>query len=160
MTSGIPAGERRLLWSVLIVLAVFTLLEGLVLARLGARIDALENLAETAGESPLEDASEGLAAARDGRHNTMERIAEFSVENDLDPDTAAALRQLVEASEARLQGLPARVEDGEITEEQRFELLAAELGRRHEEIEQLLGPALARELRERLPGVAPAPADP
>jgi len=148
---AVPAGERKLLWSVLIVVICFMVVQGLLLARLGARVNALEQAREAMTEGIAEPTPPGwLASPAAGHDSTMERIGEFCVEQDIDPSTAAVLRQQVEASEARLQELPARVERGEISDVERIELLEAEMARRHEAFGRIVGAALADELHQRL----------
>jgi len=167
----VPLSERKLLWSIVIVLAVFCLLEGITILSWGSRIRRLEQqvgpihvpqAAVTDDWSQPQDgrpqpAQRETPTVKDNEHEVIAgravvlmRVDEFCTENNLDDETAVALRTLVDDSEQMLEKLPAREKSGEISGEQRVQMLEEELERRKRATAEMLGEEMAGKLLDKL----------
>jgi len=163
--------ERKLLWSIVIVLSVFTLLEGVTILSWGSRIRRLEQQIGPV-QVPQARISEDWTPSQDGRPQPTERqtptvvdnehevvagrsivmmrVEEFATEHDLDAATTSALRELMDESERMLEKLPAREKSGEISGEQRVQMLEEELDRRKRATAEMLGEEMAGKLLDKL----------
>lgn len=166
----LPLTERKLLWSIVIVLAVFSLLEGVTILSWGSRIRRLEqqvgpvHVPQAANDERThpqdqrpQTVQRDIPAVKDNEHDAVAgrsvvlmRVDEFAVENELDESTAAALRELMDKSERLLEKLPAREESGEISGEQRVQMLEEELDRRKRATAEMLGEEMAGKLLDKL----------
>ena len=169
----IPINERKLLWSIVIVLAIFSVIEGLTIVSWGSRIRRLEQGAGPVGGAVVGGGGGGAVAGGGGaafqpgagpdgidigtgqtmvagRAAVMQRIEEFVTANELEPAVAESLRVLFEDSERKLEELPSKEAAGEIAADERVTILREELERRDEEAETLLGEELAGKLKEAL----------
>ena len=175
----IPINERKLLWTVVAVLAVFAVVEGLTIVSWGSRIRRLEQQLQSPGMvsrggggggdrgpdsgGPPPGGGEiggdngGVGGDTSppppmvtGRAAVMMRVDEFIVENTLEEAMAESLRVLMEDSERKLEALPTKEATGEITASERITILEGELVRREQEAEKLLGADLAGKLQLKL----------
>lgn len=176
----VEISERKLLWTVVAVLAVFAVVEGLTIVSWGSRIRRLEQQIQSpsytlAGGGDVRSGEPGGApqgepprdfpappAARspeEVRAMTMRAVDAFAAEKSLDEATAEKLRTLIEDSERELESLPAKEAAGEITVEERIRTLEEEIARRELSVRELLGDGLANELLAKLVvgGGAPPP---
>ena len=167
----VPLSERKLLWSIVIVLAVFSLLEGVTILSWGSRIRRLEqqvgpvhvpqaavgdDRSASQGQRP-QPGQHDIPEVKDNEHDAIAgrsvvllRVDEFAVENGLDEATAQALRELMDESEQLLEKLPAREKSGEISGEQRVQMLEEELDRRKRATAEMLGEEMAGKLLDKL----------
>ncbi len=168
----IDISERKLLWTVVAVLAVFAVVEGLTIVSWGSRIRRLEQQVQSPsvalaggggdraaphgvssggppdrGGPPLDNPIVPVSSSpEEVRAMTMRAVDAFATEKSLDEATAEKLRTLIEDSERELESLPAKEAAGEITPEQRIQTLEQEIARREQTARELLGDELATEL--------------
>lgn len=171
----IDISERKLLWTVVAVLAVFAVVEGLTIVSWGSRIRRLEVQVQASinggegggavhsgdpGRPPMDGSprepshvfpvTTAVSSPDEVRARTMRAVETFTSEQALDEATAEKLRTLIEDSERELESLPAREAAGEITAEERTATLEREIGLREERVRELLGDELGTELLARL----------
>jgi hypothetical protein len=169
----IEISERKLLWTVVAVLAVFAVVEGLTIVSWGSRIRRLEQQIQSPsvalaggggdrgappmhtqagppdGGGPIDGDSPHIPVSvspDEVRAMTMRAVDAFATEKSLDEATAEKLRTLIEDSERELESLPAKEAAGEITAEERIQTLEKEIARREQQARELLGDELATEL--------------
>jgi hypothetical protein len=182
----VEISERKLLWTVVAVLAVFAVVEGLTIVSWGSRIRRLEQQMQSAsvtmqgggsdrsedrGGPPPNDLGRDFPAPpvasspEEVRAMTMRAVDAFATEKSLDEATAEKLRTLIEDSERELESLPAREAAGEITSQERIRTLEEEIAGREQRARELLGDELATELLAKIVvgtsgGASPAPPGP
>jgi hypothetical protein len=166
----IPINERKLLWSIVIVLAIFSVIEGLTIVSWGSRIRRLEQGAGPVGTASIGGGGGGALGGGGaafqpgagpsgvdvgsghtmvaGRAAVMQRVEEFITANELEAAMAESLRVLMEDSERKLEELPSKEAAGEIAADERVTILREELDRREQEAEKLLGEELAAKLTD------------
>jgi len=154
----IEISERKLLWTVVAVLAVFAVVEGLTIVSWGSRIRRLEQqiqspsiaLSGGAGEAEAAPEPTVVSTPEEARAVTMRAVEAFATEKGLDEATAEKLRTLIEDSERMLEALPMREAAGEITNAERIQTLEREIAQREGAVRDLLGDELATELHAKI----------